>query len=330
MEDGTFSAFIADCGVHARYVVAGPLLVVAESIWFPRLLKIIRHFVDSGLITPHGCGRFVNELRFANRLANSGLVNALVILCAYLAVAGLHQWFGPGKWPAWHATGDGLELSPPGIFHALISLPLLLILLLRWVWRQCVWCYLMFATSRLDLQVIAAHPDRAGGLSFAGGAVWGCWPIALAIGSITAGNLANQLQRGWGLLNAVYEIIGVAAVVLVMFVTPYVFFMPVLRRLKDEGVREYGALAAGLGRQFEAKWLRTPVDALPAGLEAPDFSATTDLFQTVSNVHQIRRFPLEFAAVRELMIVTLIPFLAIGLFIVPFDVILRMVGRLFI
>src|SRR5215469_16522127 len=45
------NAFILDIGCFARYLIALPLLVVAEALCAPRLTAIARQFVDAGLIT---------------------------------------------------------------------------------------------------------------------------------------------------------------------------------------------------------------------------------------------------------------------------------------
>jgi hypothetical protein len=89
-------------------------------------------------------------------------------------------------------------------------------------------------------------------------------------------------------------------------------------------------MAAALGRQFEAKWLQKPADVAATGLEATDFSATTDLFQVVSNAYQLRVFPVGFGEVRTLIIVSLLPFVPVVLSVVPFNVIVRTLGRLFV
>jgi hypothetical protein len=42
---------------------------------------------------------------------------------------------------------------------------------------------------------------------------------------------------------------------------------------------EYGSLAGQLGKQFEQKWLKKPIDK--GALEVPDFSSTADLYGAV-------------------------------------------------
>lgn len=87
------------------------------------------------------------------------------------------------------------------------------------------------------------------------------------------------------------------------------------------GIFAYGALASAVGRQFERKWL-TRTEAIDAGaLEVPDFSATTDLYQIVSNVYRLWIVPLDFSSLGLLVIATLLPFLPVVLPVVPLKVI---------
>ena len=56
-----------------------------------------------------------------------------------------------------------MNLSPAGSWYIIVSLPIVLYIILRWVWLQLVWLRFLSVTSRMDLQLIASHPDRAGG-----------------------------------------------------------------------------------------------------------------------------------------------------------------------
>jgi hypothetical protein len=59
----------------------------------------------------------------------------------------------------------------------------------------------------------------------------------------------------------------------------------------------YGMLANDVGAAFEARWLR-PGAGGDGALSAQDFSATTDLYSIVANVHDMRSLPFR---VRDLM-----------------------------
>ena len=78
---------------------------------------------------------------------------------------------------------------------------------------------------------------------------------------------------------------------------------------RRRGIIDYGGLAGAVGRQLEKKWLdyRTKVDE--GALDVPHFSATTDLYQVVSNVYQMKPFPIDTQDLIALIVATLLPFL---------------------
>jgi hypothetical protein len=41
---------LLDFAVHARFLIAAPLFILAESVCIPRLGRTVRHFLDAGLV----------------------------------------------------------------------------------------------------------------------------------------------------------------------------------------------------------------------------------------------------------------------------------------
>jgi len=91
---------------------------------------------------------------------------------------------------------------------------------------------------------------------------------------------------------------------------------------------EYGALASAVGRGFEQKWLRAPAPAGTDPLDVPDFSATTDLYQIVSNTYRVRLVPVDLTSLALPLVATLLPFGFVMSMIMPFRSILDGVGKL--
>lgn len=83
-----------------------------------------------------------------------------------------------------------------------------------------------------------------------------------------------------------------------------------------------------MGRAFERKWLDRDEAINVEALEAPDFSATTDLYQIVSNVCEMKSFPFGLKNLTSLIVVTLLPFLPVALAAIPLEVILKGITKL--
>jgi len=71
------------------------------------------------------------------------------------------------------------------------------------------------------------------------------------------------------------------------------------------------ALASDIRAQFEHKWFGPGAPANDDNLAPPDFSATTDLYQVVSNVYAMRFVPVDLTSVTLLIGAMLLPFVPV-------------------
>jgi hypothetical protein len=320
-DDGALWSFLLDFGAHARFLVAAPSLIIAESWCLPRLSRISVHFFESGIIVGEEREKLSKLFTDTARLLNTVWAEIAGVALAYGIVLASSPILRSAELPEWQieSTVHGVKYTAAGYWQAWISLPMLLLLLLGWVWRQFLWGRFLRRISKLRLRLIAAHPDRAGGLKFVVSAVRGYWPLCFACGSIVAGRIANQLQTGFKWQDSQMLIISLLAFVVGFCILPLSVFTSPLRRLKRRGIFEYGTLASALGEQFEKKWLNNANRVTPEILTAEDFSAAIDLYSVVGNVHNMNYFLVDFAAIRQLILVTLLPFVPVFLSTVPFE-----------
>lgn len=325
-------SFFSDFGVHARFLVALPALVLAEAECIPRLGKIVNHFAETGLVVGPDTARFQTAVSSTRRMLDSTSGDVVAIVLAYLVALTLTFYFSADVLPAWHRRESTSVMghSPAGWWHALVSLPLLLVFLFGWLWRLVLWARFLFLMSRLDLHLIPGHPDRAGGLKFVSSSLRGFRLISFALGAIVAGFVANsQIHHGKQPLDFKNLVIGLLIVLLILFAGPLTIFLKKLRETKKRGVFEYGALAGALGKQFESKWLRQSGSLDQASLEVPDFSATTDLYSVTANVYAMREVPFGLKdLIGPIFISTLLPFLPVALLAVPLKVIIKDLSKL--
>jgi hypothetical protein len=328
--DGALLSFLHDFGVNARFLVAAPLFIIAESWCLPRMKRVLYHFIDSGIVQGEDRQKLCKDFDGTRRLVNSRSVEILAIGCAYAIVAAVIATHPLESLAVWHArlTPLGYNFTAAGLWHLGFSLPVLVLLSLGWLWRQLLWWRLLRRISRLQLHLTPAHPDHLGGLRFVAAAMRGYWPLAFAMSAIVAGKVGNHLQAGSTPYEARYLILGVLAFVLAFVLAPFTSFMPNLRKLRERGMFQYDALGHAMGELFERKWLNTSRPPTPAMLDAPDFSSAIDLYSTIGNTHQISYFPVGMRAMRELVIVTLLPFIPVVLSLVPFETIVSSAAKL--
>jgi hypothetical protein len=138
----------------------------------------------------------------------------------------------------------------------------------RWYFRLFIWARFRWQVSRIDLQFMATHPDRSGGLGFLGSVSYGFAPVLTAQGAMLAGMIANQIFfAGATLPEFKVEIIGLVALMVFAILGPMLVFGPKLEAAKRAGLREYGTLAQHYVREFDRKWLRggAPAEKVPIG-----------------------------------------------------------------
>src|SRR6185312_15123218 len=114
-------------------------------------------------------------------------------------------------------------------WHLLVSLPMLMILMLGWIWRVILWARLLAQIASLDLRLVASHPDHCAGLSFLGHSLRAFSIVALALATIIAGRTADfVLGSREAPSTFLYVSIGVVVVTLLLLISPLFIFMPTL------------------------------------------------------------------------------------------------------
>jgi hypothetical protein len=327
----TSDSFLLDFSAHARFLIAVPLLILAEPICAPRLTAIAREFLHAGLVEDADRERYNRAVNSTRRLMNSRSVEIAAIALAYAVILALSLAVPMSGLLRWHRLGSGtaLSISPAGWWVQLVSHPLLLVLLLGWLWRVCLWTRFLWLMNQLDLRLIPTHPDHAAGLKFVGSSLQGFIPLGFVAGIVLAGPAANQVvHHGASPLQFGFLIAGFAVCVVGLLSGPVLVFSLRLLREQNRGIFEYGGLAVRMGEQLERKWLKPNPLLDNSALEVPDFSATTDLYSIVANVYGMLIVPLEVRSVALLAGATLLPFLPLALLAAPLDVILKKLAGL--
>src|SRR5262249_26515428 len=150
------------------------------------------------------------------RLQRSKPVEAIAYLFSLVVAISAAFWLPDTVLASWQKTAQG-HLSPAGWWHVLISAPALLVLLLGWAWRLFLWGRFLYLCSRLDIQLIASHPDGSAGLKFVGQSLASFALLGFAIGALAAGFVADQVADGESLLTFKFLPLYLALAVLAVF-----------------------------------------------------------------------------------------------------------------
>ncbi|MCJ7711256.1 MAG: hypothetical protein MUQ32_10565, partial [Chloroflexi bacterium] len=227
--------FLYDVEAHARFLVALPVLIAAELVVHRRISPSVRRFVERRVITTANLPRFNEAVTSALRVRNS--VGVELALVALVYTVGLWVWWSQFALGAatWYAAPDsaGLHLTLAGYWYVLLSLPIFQFILLRWYMRLLIWFRLLWQISRLDLHLIASHPDRMGGIGFLGKTAYAFSPILFAQGTLLSGLIASRvLYEGQDLMSFKMETAGLIGGLVLFVLGPLVMFSTKLDRAK--------------------------------------------------------------------------------------------------
>lgn len=327
------SGFATDFAAHARFLLAAPLLVLAEALCLPQLTAIAWQFLATGIVAEADYPRYHAAVASTRRLMNSTAVEITVALLAYAFVGLLFLAKPPAQLAIWHgaAVGGHFVISPAGWWLLLVSLPLLIVLELGWLWRLALWVRFLWLMNRLTLRLIPAHPDHAAGLQFIDYSLRAFMPLGFILGILAVGPMLNDVvHAGVSPAHFRFTILGVVVAVLAVFVLPLLVFSQRLAAERRRGIFLYGALAATMGREFEQKWFASRQMLDQAALAASDFSSTTDLYSVAANAYAMKAAPVELKDLLLLALTTVVPFIPMVLLAVPLNVILEKVAGLFL
>jgi hypothetical protein len=318
--------FLADIEVHARFLLALPLLILAELVVHQRMRPVARQFLERGLI-PDGCrARFDAAMASALRLRNSVLAEVLLIAFVYLVGVLVWRHYIALDVATWYAvpTNGSRRLSLAGWWYVCVTLPLFQFILFRWYFRLFVWLRFVWSVARCELALVPTHPDRAGGLGFLSNTVFAFAPLLLAHGVMLSAMIANRIFfRGATLLDFKVELAVVVAFLLIVVLGPLLLFMPHLGRARRIGLREYGTLGQRYVREFDQKWLRGGARADEPLVGSGDIQSLADLGNSFEVVQRMRLVPFTKETILQLAVVTLAPVAPLALTMVSLEELLK-------
>ena len=302
--------FLLDFSVHARLLLSLPLLIVAEVVVGPRLGGAAARFLERGLVKPEQRGRFEAAVAEALQLRDSALLEVAVLVLAYVgsfAALGISFSTGVSTWDLL-VTPTGPRLTIAGIWNVFAATPLYQFLVYRTLVRLLCWSRFLWSVSKLDLQLVPTHPDKAGGLGFLGGAHRPLGVFAVAVSAVLSGRYCSEILYGGATLNSYRVPVAIFVIVIVLVcMGPLVVFLPRLVAARRIGLVEYGGLALRYGRAFDRKWLRGGAAEGEELLGSGDIQSLADMGGSFDRIVDMRPLPFSLKDVTTLVAACLVP-----------------------
>ncbi|MBA4190315.1 MAG: hypothetical protein C0467_20200 [Planctomycetaceae bacterium] len=324
-------SLLQDFATYVRFFVAVPLLIVAELGVGPRLRGAGLHFLHGGQVRPNDLPAFDDAIGRAAKRRESVWADMLLLAVAVIVpwTATVDTLYGEGL-ATWRSPvrSDGSGVSLTGLWYNLVAVPVLLYFWFRWLWRLFVWAGFLWSVSRLNLDLVATHPDRAGGLGFLGTAHTSLGIFGFCLSAVLSAEAAFLI---------VFEKVDIetfkvpyAALLLIvelLFLGPLLMFVPILIRTRLASLRDYGLLVDRYNRSFHEKWLLGKAPADEPLLGSADIQSLADLGNSFRFVEEMRSYPFSMRAILQLAIVTSLPCLPLLLLVMPIGKLLELLTK---
>lgn len=322
---GVADPLLRHFAVHARLLIAVPLLIFAEAVMEQRIPPLIRHFVTSGLVDSAIAPRFRATLDSAVRLRDSiwgPLLVLAVVAWVIFSAATQSVHNDEMAWATTQAPSGGPGFA--GWWYIFVSRPIFAGLLAIWMWRMIVLWTLVARVSKLDLRLVASHPDRAGGLGFLENATVTYAPVILAISVVLAGIWGHQVLYH-GVHVDRYKPMAVAFVVVtvIVFNGPLLLLGRTLANFRRRTLLEYSALIGQHGRLVHRKWIGKEDVGTPEILDSPELGPTVDIGSIYEAVAKMRVAPISKRSLLPVVIASVLPLLPVFAIEVPIKDLLR-------
>jgi hypothetical protein len=318
---GVREPFLLDADVHARLLVALPLLIGSELFVHKRMRITVREFVARGIVPDASQPTFDAIVRSVVRARNSWEVEVCLLLLVYVIGVGV-IWqqlvaLGTDTWYR-HVSTGAVHITAAGRWYELISLPLFQFVLLRWYFRLALWTWFLWRVSKLPLNLVPTHPDRAAGIGFVGASTNDLAPLQLAYGALLAGIMTVGIFFDGRTVISYWPMVsGFCAFVVLIVIGPLLVFVPALARTKRFGLLEYGALSQGYVVDFDRKWVHRGSELDGPLLGSGDIQSLADLANSYHVIGEMRFIPVDPKAALRVILLTVLPTAPLLLTVVP-------------
>jgi hypothetical protein len=313
---------LAHFGIHARLLVAVPLLVLAEGPANAATAQLLRHFIVAGVVPDAGRAAYVEAVQRATRWRDAAWP-WLVMLAVAVALGTYSQTIARSHEVDW--AGDGsLGFGFGGYWYLYVGRTIFLTLVLGWIWRIGLLAGLLASIARLDLALVPSHADRTGGLGFLQRLPAVFAPLALALGIVLASRWAHDaVYHGLALQSVKVEMLVFVALCVAVFSAPLLFFHGPLKRARARALLDYGALVGRQGRLVHARWIEGASLKDEPLLDAPELGPVADVNALYEAVRAMRTVPLGKASVMPVALAAALPMLAVLALQVPVAALLK-------
>jgi hypothetical protein len=300
---------LEDPEVNFRFLLALPLLDLAEVFLLMSLAIQVRHFLSAQIIPDSQKERFEAARRVVRRCHDAPIAELILLLIALASSLLLRLVALPDITSSWERQAGHVTWA--GWWHMLVSLPILYFFLLRALWTFTLWGWFLFRMSRLELPLTPTHPDRAGGLGFLGFGLASFAPTVVSLSIIVSAGFAYEIYHRGESLDSLKYHLGVY-VILVTFAVhlPVMPFAIAITRCRFRGLLDFGNLVLRHDREFDEKWIEQSPSARQGQLlGTSDVQSLADMGMAYAEINEMGFMPFDTKSAMLLALSAAIPLL---------------------
>jgi hypothetical protein len=218
---------------------------------------------------------------------------------------------------AWAIAPDG-SLAFGGWWFAYVSRPILVALLLAWLWRIALITAWFWRVGRAGLPLLPTHPDRAGGVAVVEKLPAAFAAVSFALAAMLASRWIHDITvHGESVGSFKNTAILFAVVWTLLMLLPLLAISPAFSKARSRGLAEYSALVGLQGRLVHRRWIMgQPVGNEPI-LDAPEIGPVADAASLFHAVKDMRKFPITKVSIVKILVPLGLPFLMVAALQIP-------------
>ena len=324
--------FLYDFPVHIRFLIAIPMLLMAEVITDERVKLVINQFGKAGLLHEEGKPVFEKAKLKADSMVESLWAEAFMLIFIVANISFRWVTHEGNTVTSWQIPDVNIELAPSHAawWFLTVSIPIFQFIILRWMWRWFIWFRLHLMISKAKLNLTPTHPDKAGGIGFLGEPPAPFSMVTIAFGIVISSIIASKMIFFNEPISKYYYLIGIFIFICILInIIPLLIYFKPLRMTRIKGTFAYSALIQKHHLEFTEKWFKSATnEELLIG--NPDISSMCDFTPVYDSIENMHPFPFDFKIMLATILASVIPLLPLVLLMMPITELLKvLVGFLF-
>jgi hypothetical protein len=324
--------FLRDFSAYTRFLLAVPLLLLAENLLGPRIAETAEHFIDANVILPDDYNRFDEAVAHSLQRRDSVVAEIAIAIIAFAFSIGgfLLTAVHSSTWYAVRSSA-GASLTWAGWWYIVVCLPVYHFLSIRWIWRLFLWFEFLAAINNLDLQLFPTHPDHAGGIGFVGSAQRFFGILLFSFSCAVSGIIANQIiYNKMPIQSFGPAVAGYVVIMLGIVLMPLAIFTGRLLHTKRRGLLQYGAFATDYTGSFQHKWIDGKNSENEPLLGTGDIQSLADLGNSYNFAESMKALPIDPRTLIHLVVAGLLPMAPLLLTVMPLKEVISLLMKLLV